>query len=500
MASVLKKEKDNTIKGTIQQYFAENTMIVLCIFLSCMIITAMIIMEYQQENSSLLRLNDFYEQMKENDSLLFHYVFSNVGEGEEELLDHIAQTAEILEEIQNSQVSETFYRDVDDIRNIYSGYYESAKQMIRCNQEKKNITEIYQMYESSEKRIELMEAGIQSLYAQQLRRGKERMEYRRKQLMISIVTLVLCIVAGILRQYLSTRKLSQKITAPIVYLTDEVHKIEKHGMDSADVLAVVPESNAEIKGLTEMYNSMLQTIRRQIRDREEYMKTELRLQEEVVENLKISNELKKMQYYALQMQINPHFLFNTLNMISQTAMMEQGTETVELIGCTAEYLRYSLDYADRAVPLQKEIEELGNYIYIQEKRFGDRICVRFDLDESFGDTIVPSMILQPLVENAVVHGVGMYEKDARIDIITRRSADGKNGMIVIRDNGVGMTQGQLDRLREQVFDRTKEIEKIGLHNVWKRLQIFFNCKVPVEICSEPGRGTEITICLPLENR
>ncbi len=131
------KEKDNTIKGTIQQYFAENTMIVLCIFLSCMIITAMISMEYQQENSSLLRLNDFYEQMKENNYLL-HYVFSNVGEGEEELLDHIAQTAEILEEIQNSQVSETFYRDVDDIRNIYSGYYESAKQMIQCDGEEKH--------------------------------------------------------------------------------------------------------------------------------------------------------------------------------------------------------------------------------------------------------------------------------------------------------------------------------------------------------------------------
>ncbi len=502
MASVLNRRSDKGKSYSIQkllcQYFKENTVIILCILLSCILSVSVIVIEYRQENESMLKLNRFYEDMREADALLLHYAFSEEKEDGQQILEKIGEIAEALDEVWEIPISSVFYRDIEDIRELYRNYYGNAQLICEYRMNEVAMAKIRSAYERAEKMAALIDRNFQSLYAQILHKGEEDAARQRDILAVCIVLLLLCISAGIIGQHFMTKKLSQNITEPIIQLTECIREVERKGMENAQTIALLPGTNDEVQILTDGYNAMLFRVKQQMKDKEKYLEAKLHLQEKTVENLKISNELKKAQYHMLQMQINPHFLFNTLNMISQTAMMEDMAETVELIHCMADYLRYILDFSDKSVSLKKELEMLGNYVYLQEKRFGDRIRICFDLDESFCELSVPCMILQPLVENAVVHGVGMYERDARIDIRTRRSEDGCSGIVSVIDNGVGMDAGVLERLKEDIFGQKPTIEKIGLSNVWRRLNLFFGDRISMDISSSKGKGTEITIVFLLE--
>ena len=248
--------------------------------------------------------------------------------------------------------------------------------------------------------------------------------------------------------------------------------------------------------LIQVYNSMIRRIQMQIRTIQENASAKEKLKDQELENLKIRNMLKTSELKALQMQINPHFLFNTLNMISQTAYMEGAEQTITLLDSTARLLRYALDYTDKSVSLSKELEILGHYVELQEYRFGDRIEFEFDLDESFHYVSVPSLILQPLVENAVSHGVGMKLRDAVITIRTRYDESKHMGIIEIEDNGVGMEKDQLEKLRRDMKQQ-QETGKIGLGNIYMRIRIFYENQGDVQVYSTANKGTMVRICLPV---
>lgn len=250
--------------------------------------------------------------------------------------------------------------------------------------------------------------------------------------------------------------------------------------------------------LHQVYNSMIRRIQRQVMEIRQNASTMERLKNQELENLRISNLLKASELKALQMQINPHFLFNTLNMISQTAYLESAEQTAGLLGKTARLLRYSLDHSGREVTLAKEIKILGNYVELQEQRFGERISFSFDLDESLHQIHVPSLLLQPLVENCITHGVGMKGEDAKITICTRYDSEHQSGRIVIADNGEGMSQETLERVRREMQENDKIGQKIGLSNVYLRLMIFFNRRATMDIFSVEGEGTRIEITVPCQ--
>ena len=160
------------------------------------------------------------------------------------------------------------------------------------------------------------------------------------------------------------------------------------------------------------------------------------------ENIRIQKQLEESRFRELQMQINPHFMFNTLNMISETAYFENAKKTVFLLNKTAKMFRFSLDFSGTSVTLFREMEELENYILIQEQQYGDRIEFRFELDESFHHILVPSLTLQPLIENSISHGVGKYTGGGWVKLTTRYCDEEKAGYIVVEDNGVGMEEEQ----------------------------------------------------------
>ena len=199
---------------------------------------------------------------------------------------------------------------------------------------------------------------------------------------------------------------------------------------------------------------------------------------------------------VLQSQINPHFLFNTLNAISRLALLEGADRTQEVVYALAELLRGSLRKAGQLAPLREELSYVHNYLLIQQTRYPDRLKVEFDVEEDCLQSEIPLLTLQPLVENAIVHGLEPKEAGGTLWLRIMRLGD--QVQIEIIDDGLGMPEDVVEEIKK--LDRTRtgrcHVTGLGVNNVVKRLQYHFGDEFQWQIQSEIGQGTHITIYLP----
>ena len=205
---------------------------------------------------------------------------------------------------------------------------------------------------------------------------------------------------------------------------------------------------------------------------------------------------RKSEFDALQSQINPHFLHNTLDSISWTAIRLTGGKNKASVMLTklAQILRYSLDDVDTLVPLRKELENTRIYLELQELRYNNCFCVEWDIEETILDIHVIKIILQPIVENAIQHGIKPLGKAGLIHISAK--PQGSFLQISIRDNGVGIPAERLSAIQNALqSDMIKQNEGIGIVNVHQRIQLFYGKEYGVSISSE--NGTCVTMNLPL---
>ncbi|MEC0333148.1 sensor histidine kinase [Paenibacillus macerans] len=278
--------------------------------------------------------------------------------------------------------------------------------------------------------------------------------------------------------------LSSSITGPIRRLVATAKQISKGRMDTK-----APESdrNDEISILCRAFNGMIDNIQR--------------LMAENINNLEKDRLVKELELKTLQSQINPHFLFNTLNSISKLAYIEGAPKTSDLAVSVSRLLRYNLQKLDQAVPLREEVQHVGEYMNIQKARFRDRIKFELDVDERALDGIVPCLTLQPILENAFVHGIEQMEEGALLQLAIRLSEEG-NVEIEIRDNGAGMSRETVERLLRSVreeaprFGGKGQSTGLGTHNVFKRLHLFFDGRQQIDIDSKEGAGTTVKFTLP----
>ncbi|MFW9332628.1 histidine kinase [Paenibacillus polymyxa] len=215
------------------------------------------------------------------------------------------------------------------------------------------------------------------------------------------------------------------------------------------------------------------------------------------QSLEMRRLVKELELLALQNQINPHFLFNTLNVLSKLAILEGAEKTSDLIVSLSNLLRYSLQKLDKPVTLQEELDHISEYVTIQQARFRDRI--RFDLhfDASVLQQQIPALTIQPFIENAFLHGVADMENGAIITLTLSRA--GEDVQIEISDNGKGMTEEtRLSVLRLEGGAESSSSTGLGMQNVFRRLQLFYEKEGMVEIRSHIGLGTTITIRIPVK--
>lgn len=207
--------------------------------------------------------------------------------------------------------------------------------------------------------------------------------------------------------------------------------------------------------------------------------------------------LRKTELRALQAQINPHFLYNTLDSIQWMCEQGKNEDAVKMIGALARLFRISISRGHELIPLRDELRHAESYLVIQSYRYRDRFAYRFETDESLLDCLCNKITIQPLIENAIYHGIGNIPDDGEITIRVHRDAaeDAPDGdiLIEVEDNGVGMTEAQCAAILQK---ERSDSSGIGIKNVNDRLKIFFGEKYGITIRSEPDVGTCVTVRLP----
>ena len=223
--------------------------------------------------------------------------------------------------------------------------------------------------------------------------------------------------------------------------------------------------------------------------------TQESLAQETSENFKLLQLIKEQELKRMKAQMNPHFLFNALNSIARMALLEEAPKAEQLIYELSDYLKYTIKNVEEMPPIKLELDNLMHYIAIQNTRFGDRISFSVDIDPHILEYKIPSMILQPLVENAVVHGVELLKEGGKISVTGKKKSKDSDIYFSIIDNGVGFPNHIL-QLFNSNLDKNDNTLGLGLLNTHARIQHKFGSEYGLTIDSEPLVSNCVTIKIP----
>ncbi|MBE3592011.1 MAG: sensor histidine kinase [Thermoanaerobacter sp.] len=349
----------------------------------------------------------------------------------------------------------------------------------------------------SNKISEYIKLYINNLLNSKLQEGSLKYASITKNMEFISYLNVFLIIGSILFNIFLAIFFTYRITKPLIDLSHLAVRVSKGDFD---VRPLSIKTNDEINILAEAFNKMVVSIKNYIGEIKNQAEVEKKLKEQEMQNLKMRNILKEAELKALQSQINPHFLFNTLNAAAQLAMMEGADKSSEFIENVANLFRYNLKKLGTTVTLQDEINNVKTYMYILKTRFGDRVDFKVDVDEGVLDVEMPCTIIQPVVENAFIHGLEDTEKGGFIKLTVKKDND--KVLIEVIDNGIGMSE---EKVRAILSADNEDLSKrhvtgIGMHNIINRLRLFYNTSAiedVIEIDSKIGEGTKVTLKIPL---
>ena len=213
------------------------------------------------------------------------------------------------------------------------------------------------------------------------------------------------------------------------------------------------------------------------------------------QSLEEQKQLQMMEHKILQEQIKPHFLYNTLDAIIWAAEADNMIDVVTLVGSLSTFFRISLSHGIDYIPIREEIEHVRNYLIIQQIRYSDVLTYEIDVDEGFEDKKILKLLLQPIVENSLYHGIKNTRERGKITVGIKND-DGKL-RFTVSDNGIGMTKKTLDELIYDINHGSGE-KGYGLYNVNRRLKLYYGLAEGIEIKSEYKKGTEVSFAIELQ--
>lgn len=291
----------------------------------------------------------------------------------------------------------------------------------------------------------------------------------KTQLFVVFIVAFFLFILVIINAYISSR-----ITTPIQELEKSVNALEAGELDTE----VYTGGSYEIQHLGRSIGDMAERI------------------QVLMDDIVTEHESKrKSEFDTLQSQINPHFLYNTLDIIVWMIENEQKHEAVKVVTALARFFRISLSKGKSIIPVRDELEHVRNYLMIQQMRFKNKFTYRIEPEEGTLDFASLKLMLQPLVENAIYHGMEFMDGDGEI-VLTVRLEEG-DLWFTIRDNGLGMTKEQVDSLlTENAHVSSRRGSGIGVKNVNERIRLYFGERYGLTIESEPDVGTIIRIHLP----
>ena len=298
---------------------------------------------------------------------------------------------------------------------------------------------------------------------------KELLSKSRQAQSVYVLTAIILVIVALL----FSRFMARSITLPIQKLRDSMNKVQEGDFSVSDV---VVDSKNEIGSLTKSFDVMTH-----------------RIHELMEQNVHEQEEKRKSELKALQSQINPHFLYNTLDSIIWMAEGKKNEEVVLMTASLARLLRQSISNEDEVVPIANEVEYARGYLTIQKMRYKDKLEFQIEVDSSILYIPLIKLVLQPIIENAIYHGL-KYKESKGLLIVKGFMKDG-NAVLQVIDDGVGMDEETL----AHIYDKHKvnyHSNGVGVYNVQKRLKLYYGEDYGITYTSELGKGTTATITIP----
>jgi two-component system, sensor histidine kinase YesM len=323
----------------------------------------------------------------------------------------------------------------------------------------------------------VMEEVVQNYVLYEVNRTEGQYQLMREGFVRWQVFSLILIFSAVAFSVVAAWGLSRSIYTPIKKLHDVTTTITKN-----DLQALMTSDNVdEITELGMSFNIMIGKIK-------ELLDSKIREQE----------NLKKAELRALQAQINPHFLYNTLDTIIWMAESKKTDQVVKIVSALSNFFRISLSKGMDWITIGAEVERIRSYLTIQQMRYRDILDFKIEVDEQVSENTILKLILQPLVENALYHGI--KNKRSGGTIIVRARRQGKEEVLLeVEDNGIGFTPEKLSQLRAELDDDSGDIKLesgFGIGNVKKRIRLYYGKPYGLSIQSEYNTGTRVTLVIP----
>ena len=442
--------------------------------------------------SSNISLNELSDNLNKTHQGLTGYLETK-GTDDLELYFASYQNVKQMMKLLNSNVTDNNVKLAErDIGKMLDTYLKTADEAVQAKRGR-NIDEYTAKYNECTRIKDYLNTYIYSVNNEQFRTNSENyMALVNSLRYTEIMSMLIFAVASVMNVLLIII-LTSTITRPLTRLSAKAEEIISAGSpENIEPLEV--RSGDEVGKVTMAFNEMLASIKDYIAR----IRTQLITQSEMKEkNLLMETHLKDAQLKYLQSQINPHFLFNTLNAGAQLAMMEGADRTVEYIRNMADFFRYNVKKSSETVKLSEEIELVDSYMYILNVRFAGEMLFEKDIDKSLLNVMVPSMIIQPLVENSIKYGIKDLEPgEGKVTLSVYRE-DGY-ACIRVSDNGIGTDEEIIEKIMNHE-KKPSETRGVGITNVMSRLDLYYNNKEVFEMKSRKNEGTHVTIKIPLED-
>ncbi|MCR5798622.1 MAG: histidine kinase [Lachnospiraceae bacterium] len=444
-----------------------------------------------QDNRQLNELSDALDDVQDS---MTTYLNAKTSDSLEEFYRSDQAYSMLIQEM-NTQITDMSYDRMErNIKYMSENYLLIVRQAIEAKRGR-NVEKYRVRYESATDMYNYLSNYIIALNREQFAKNSENYNRLSKSFMTFEKISVIVLGAVIVGNVFIIISLVSRIIAPLGELATAADEVAGGNLD-AELVKV--SSKDEIGVVTNAFNKMVVNIREYIEKQRQSMEVERALKEK---ELMMETHLKDAQLKYLQAQINPHFLFNTLNAGAQLAMMEGADRTYEYVQTVADFFRYNVKKQDKPVTIGEEVNLVDNYIRILNVRFSGDIHYEKQVDERLLNVEMPSMILQPIVENSVNHGIREMGDKGMIRLKVYRDRD--RVCIMIKDNGKGIGPEEIDRiLRGKVVlsEDKKESNGIGLDNVIARIRLYTDDPEAVSItCEGEDLGVETIIRIPNTN-
>lgn len=378
-------------------------------------------------------------------------------------------------------------------------YLEAAEEAIQYKRAR-NIQATLAAEATLKKLSDYLGEGIKDLQRMDFSQNLDRYVTMTEQLEVIKTLLLAIFIVLMLLGMVFVVDFTQRISEPIEALS---HHALELGKGKYDIEVSGDFGFDEAKVLSEAFGQLARHMSDAIEELKDKAETQRQLRLSAVDNLRMQNLLKQAELMALQSQINPHFLFNTINAGLQLAILEDAEQTATFLDHMARMFRYNIQRLDNVVTFADEVENLKHYYHLMKVRFQDMLEMTFDIEASCLSLSMPPMILQPIVENALVHGLKHKETTGHIHIGARSflAPDGELfAEISVSDDGSGMDSDRLQHLVDSAYQQGGthgHTTGLGLSNVYERLRVYFEHSDLLEIQSAKGEGTCVLLRLPM---